>query len=263
MIRVACVIPFFDGAATIARALDSVLGSPVCDEVIVVSDDSRQPIRSALQPRHLTCERAGRLKIVESATNLGQAAARNLGASLATAPYISFLDQDDEVLAELHTQAISILDGNPSVAAVEAGADILLDGAPLIQELDPRYRLILDSVPWNVIVRRAAFWACGGFPTDAVFRTEAAGEDIAFKTALKACFKVAVLPLIGVRHHVRHGSATDRFLRRTSIGVNREVVFHFRYPAECDGSLSAALGQHVGRAVFNRTTLAHLLELNR
>ena len=262
MTRLACVIPFFDGSATIARALDSVLHSPVCDEIILISDASRQPIRSALQSRHIDCERAGRLKVVEIATNLGQAAARNLGAALATAPFISFLDQDDEVLAELHVRALSILDGNPNLAAVEAGADVLFDGAPLIQESDPRYRLILDSVPWNVIVRRAAFWGCGGFPTEAVFRTEAAGEDIAFKTSLKACFKVAVLPLVGVRHHVRHGSATDRFLRRTSVGANREVVFHTCYPAEYDGSLSAALGQHVGRALANRATLAHLFELN-
>ena len=179
MTRLACVIPFFDGSATIARALDSVLHSPLCDEVILVSDASRQPIRAALQPRHHECERAGRLKVVEIATNLGQAAARNLGAALATAPFISFLDQDDEVLAELHIRALSVLDAYPNVAAVEAGADVLFDGAPLIQESDPRYRLILDSVPWNVIVRRAAFWACGGFPTEAVFRTEAAGEDIA------------------------------------------------------------------------------------
>ena len=263
MTRLACVIPFFDGSATIARALDSVLRSPVCDEVILVSDASQQPVRAALQPRHHDCERAGRLKVVEMATNLGQAAARNLGAALATALYISFLDQDDEVLAEHHVQALSILDVNPSVAAVEVGADVLFDGAPLILESDPRYRLILDSVPWNVIVRRSAFWACGGFPTEAVFRTEAAGEDIAFKAALKACFKVAALPLVGVRHHVRHGSATDRFLRRTSVGVNREVVFHSRYPAESDGSLSAALGQHVGRALHSRTALAHLFDLRR
>lgn len=263
MTRLSCVIPFFDGSATVGRALDSVLHSPVCDEILLVSDASRQPIRSALQSRHIDCERAGRLKVVEIATNLGQAAARNLGAALATAPFISFLDQDDEVLAELHVRALSILDGNLNLAAVEAGADVLFDGAPLIQESDPRYRLILDSVPWNVIVRRAAFWACGGFPTEAVFRTEAAGEDIAFKTALKACFKVAMLPMVGVRHHVRHGSATDRFLRRTSVGANGEVVFHSRYSAECDGSLSAALGQHVGRAVLNRAALAHLLDLNR
>jgi glycosyltransferase involved in cell wall biosynthesis len=263
MTRLACVIPFFDGSVTIARALDSVLHSPVCDEVILVSDASLQPVRSALQSRHLDCERSGQLKVVEMATNLGQAAARNLGAALATAPLISFLDQDDEVLPDLHVKAMSILDGTPSVAAVEVGASVLFDGAPLIDESDPRFRLILDSVPWNVIVRRAAFWACGGFPTEAVFRTEAAGEDIAFKAALKACFKVAVLPMIGVRHHVRHGSATDRFLTRTSVGAHREVVFHTRYPVEFDGSLSSALGQHVGRALHNRTALAHLFELNR
>jgi glycosyltransferase involved in cell wall biosynthesis len=263
MTRLACVIPFFNGASTIARALDSVLHSPVCDEVVLVSDASLEPVRSTLKERHIDWERSGRLRVVEMATNLGQAAARNLGAALATAPLISFLDQDDEVLPDFHVKAKSILDSATSVASVEVGASIFFDGVPLVEESDPRYRLILDSVPWNVIVRRAAFWACGGFPTEAVFRTEAAGEDIAFKSALKACFRVAALPSVGVRHHVRNGSATDRFLRRTSVGANREVVFHSRYPAESDGSLSAALGQHVGRALQNRTALAHLFELSR
>lgn len=263
MPRLSCVIPFFDGAASIARALDSVLDSPACDEVLLVSDASRQPIRAALQTRHLDGERSGRLKVVEMATNLGQAAARNLGAALATSPVICFLDQDDEVLPGFHGKALSVLDANPSLAAVETGASVFLEGAPLIDESDPRYRLILDSVPWNVLVRRGAFWTCGGFPTAPTFRTEAAGEDIAFKTALKACFKVAALPILGVRHHVRHGSATDRFLRRTSVGTSGEVIFHHRYPAESDGSLSNALGQHVESALQSRMDQAHLFQSNR
>ena len=259
MNRLACVIPFFDGSATIGRALTSLLHSPLCDEVILVSDASREPVRSALQPHHVDFEGSGRLRVVEMSTNLGQAAARNVGAALSTAPLISFLDQDDEVLPEFHALAVSALHDAPDLAAVEVGAAILLNGCPLLDSSDPRYRLILDSVPWNIVVRRSAFWACGGFPTGAVFRTEAAGEDIAFKTALKSCFKVAGHPMVGVRHHIRHGSATDRFLSRTSVSADGTVVFNARYPAENDGTLAAAMGHHVSQAIAQRSTVSRLL----
>lgn len=258
MNRLACIIPFFNGSATICRALDSVLQSQLCDELILVSDASRQPVRFALQHHHLGHERSGRLRVVELSTNLGQGAARNLGAALSTAPLISFLDQDDEVLPEFHALAVSALHDAPNLAAVEVGAAILMNGHPLIDESDPRYRLILDSVPWNVVVRRSAFWACGGFPIGAVFRTEAAGEDIAFKTALKSCFKVAWHPMAGVRHHVRHGSATDRFLNRTKV-ADGMVVFNDRLPAESDGTLAAAMRDHVLQALAHRSTFAWLL----
>jgi glycosyltransferase involved in cell wall biosynthesis len=263
MSHLACVIPFYSGSSTLGRALDSVFRTPICDEVILVSDFSPEPIRSAISDRYAACERSGRLRIVEMGVNMGQAAARNLGASLCLSPFLCFLDQDDEVLPEFYSSALQVLNDHPHLAAVEVTASIEREGEILLSPDDVRHRMIMDSVPWNIIVRRPAFWLTGGFPTDGVFRTEAAGEDIAFKTALKACFNVAMLPMVGVRHHVRHGSATDRFLRRTSVGANGEVVFHSRYSAECDGSLSAALGQHVGRAVLNRAALAHLLDLNR
>ena len=256
--RLACVIPYYEGQGTIARALNSALNSAHCDEVILVSDASPNPVRHALHPDHLDCERSGRLKILELSVNLGQGSARNLGAALARAECLSFLDQDDELLPEFHVHALATLDRFPHAAAVQVDAEVLRDARVLIDQGDPRYRMILESVPWNVVIRRAAFWTCGGFPTGSDFRKEAAGEDIAFKTALRACFSVRSISTIGVRHHVREGSATDRFLRRTSVGLDGSVLFHHRYPEELDGSLARALQTHVNRALQNRRIAVNL-----
>lgn len=244
----ACVIPFHEGAGTIRRAVDSVLASDLCQEVVLVSDASSQSPRLALGEDHLQLEKSGRLRIVELATNLGQAAARNVGAALTIAPFLSFLDQDDELLPGFHEAALRELLLHPGAAGVEVGAEVVRDGAPLIDAADPRFKLILDSVPWNLVVRRSAFFVCGGFPSSPVFRSPVAGEDIAFKSALKACFTVHSLPLAGVRHHVREGSATDRFLARSRVDASG-VQFLDQHPLEREGTLAREIREHVARAV--------------
>lgn len=254
----ACIIPFFNGSTTLGRALDSVLASPLCDEVIVVSDASPESLRECLARHHMEAELAGRLRVVELASNVGQGGARNIGAALTRASCLSFLDQDDEILPSFHVQALACLQQFQELAAVEVGAEIVGPTGPVLDGTDPRYPLILASVPWNVIVRRSAFWACGGFPVDSTFRTEAAGEDIAFKAALKACFSVRRLEVCGIRHHVRTGSATDRFLLRTTVTDAGEVVFSPPYPAERDGTLAEALGRHVEGALQSRHALARM-----
>lgn len=247
MSRLACIIPFFDGRDTIARALDSVLARTECGELILVSDGSTQPVSQALLPRHLEARASGRLRLVEVRDNLGQAAARNLGASQTTAEFLCFLDQDDEVLEGFHAKALELLESRPECAAVEIGAEIISGGRPILEASDPRYRLLLASVPWNLVVRRTAFWDCGGFPVGEVFRTEVAGEDIAFRSALNACFHVMSLSLRGVRHDVRPGSATDRFIGRTEL-TDAGLRFLSRHPVEEDGSLQRAIDAHVAAA---------------
>lgn len=257
--RLACVIPFFDGSATIARALDSVLSSDVCDEVIVVADGRDQDVRRGLAPAHLAAEHGGRLHLLELSSNVGPGGARNLGAALARAELISFLDQDDELVAGFHLAAVERLDQHPDLAAVEGGAVVLSRGMPMIPDTDPRHRLILDSVPWNLVVRRAAFWAVGGFPSDSAFRTAAAGEDIAFKTALKSCFSVSRVATVAVHHHVRPGSATDRFIARTEVRGD-QVHFLHRLAAEEDGRLARAMAAHLHRARVSSAALSRMAE---
>ena len=118
---------------------------------------------------------------------------------------------------------------------------------------------MLASVPWNVVVRRTAFWTCGGFPIGQAFRSEAAGEDIAFKTALRMGFATHSISTVSVCHRVRPGSATDRFLRRTFVDHAGHVQFRSRYAVEENGTLAAAMEVHVKQALRNRQSMASLL----
>jgi glycosyltransferase involved in cell wall biosynthesis len=217
MNQVSCVIPFYNGSGTIARAIDSVIGSPSCLELIVVSDGSPERLEPNLTEEHKAHVTTGKLRIVELASNHGQGAARNMGASISRGAYLSFLDQDDMYLPGFLDVSAGFLDDNPHLAVVEFGAEFVQDGQVVLDAPDPRYFAAIHSVPWNIVVRRNVFWACGAFPVGPEFRTESAGEDIAFKSILRRLYEGASFSDKLVRHHIRNGSATDRFLKGTKI----------------------------------------------
>lgn len=247
MSLVSCIIPYYNGGDTIARAIDSVIGSPHCLELIVVVDASPQPLEAHLTTHQLEQLSAGKLRVVKLASNHGQACARNIGASISLGAYLSFLDQDDMYLPGFYENLIPYLETNPHLAAVEVGAEYCQDGTIVLDDPDPRYATALGSVPWNVLVRRNIFWACGAFPVGAEFRTELAGEDFAFKSALRRWFPVWIAANKFVRHHIREGSATDRYLKRTEV-VGGVVVFKTMHASENDGSIGQAIDAHMQRA---------------
>jgi len=88
-IAISVIIPAFNSAATIARALESVFAQTYTDfEVIVVDDGSVDELVDALHPY------AERIKLIRQ-TNAGASAARNTGARHARGKFLAFLDADD------------------------------------------------------------------------------------------------------------------------------------------------------------------------
>jgi glycosyltransferase involved in cell wall biosynthesis len=98
---VVVVIPFYNGAAFIERALRSVFAQTLpASEVIVVNDGSAAEQRAVLD------DIAGRFpfRIIDK-ENGGQGSARNAGVAASTAAFICFLDQDDFYL-ETHIETL-------------------------------------------------------------------------------------------------------------------------------------------------------------
>ncbi|WP_436347802.1 glycosyltransferase family 2 protein [Natronorubrum sp. FCH18a] len=92
MTRVSVIIPTYNRATTLPRAIDSALAQTVEDlEVVVVDDGSTDDTDSVL---------AGyedpRVRPVVHATNQGANVARNTGIDHARGEYVAFLDSDDE-----------------------------------------------------------------------------------------------------------------------------------------------------------------------
>src|SRR5439155_26207784 len=91
-IGISFVIPLYNKAYTVVRAIDSVLAQrQVAAELIVVDDASSDRSRAISQGY------GDRIRLIRQA-NRGPSAARNRGVKEARFPWVSFLDADDEYL---------------------------------------------------------------------------------------------------------------------------------------------------------------------
>jgi len=115
MPRVSIIVPVFNRAATVGRAVASVMAQTFADwELIVVDDGSDDDLAGAMAAFPDT-----RLRILRHARNRGAAAARNSGIGAAHAPLVAFLDSDDEWLqTKLARQVDAIERGGPRLGAL-------------------------------------------------------------------------------------------------------------------------------------------------
>lgn len=106
------IIPVFNRAQLLERALASVLMQSFQDfEIIVVDDGSSDNPQNVIEPIA-----DSRIRLVRQ-ENSGGGAARNTGIDLARGHYIAFLDSDDQFLPHHLSAMKAMLDRNPGSAA--------------------------------------------------------------------------------------------------------------------------------------------------
>lgn len=91
MNKVSVIIPAYQCAHTLRQAIDSALLQEVPMEILVLDDCSGEDIEAIVKEYG----EEPRLLYVKNEKNLGAAATRNRGVSLATGDYVAFLDADD------------------------------------------------------------------------------------------------------------------------------------------------------------------------
>jgi glycosyltransferase involved in cell wall biosynthesis len=163
--RVSIVIPTYNRASIVRRAIDSVLAQTFDDlEILVVDDGSTDDTRAAL---------AGypeRVRAIHQ-ENGGPAAARNHGMRLARGEYIGFLDSDDAYLPRNVEAHLRRFEECPEAGLVYCGIEILDKDGKRLKDLLPnpedrglvlerliRYNFITLS---TVLMRRAAMEFAG------------------------------------------------------------------------------------------------------
>jgi glycosyltransferase involved in cell wall biosynthesis len=103
------VIPAYNAADYIARAIDSVLAQTrSADEIIVVDDGSTD------NTGEIVAGYGSKVKYIRQ-ENAGASAARNTGINAATGTWIAFLDADDEWLTDRLKLQIELLQRNPDL----------------------------------------------------------------------------------------------------------------------------------------------------
>lgn len=117
--RVSVIVPVLNGEHLIEgclRALDAQTLRSDDYEIIVVDDGSTDATRDVV--RRFASARGVPVRLIERA-HAGPAAARNTGLAVSRSGFVAFTDADVEVAPDWIEQALSVLDADPSIAAVE------------------------------------------------------------------------------------------------------------------------------------------------
>ncbi|WP_172792955.1 glycosyltransferase family 2 protein [Nonlabens sp. MIC269] len=109
------IIPAYNAAQFISRAIQSVLEQPETAEVLVINDGSTDETKNIVYS--FKDDRVSLLEH-ENGINKGRSASRNLGLLNATCDYIAFLDADDYFLANRFSKDKTVFDSHQDCGAV-------------------------------------------------------------------------------------------------------------------------------------------------
>jgi glycosyltransferase involved in cell wall biosynthesis len=212
-VRAAVVIPTFDNAAEIGRAVASVLAAartarPDFDLALdmVLADDASRDASAAIAQdiaRAPDLPEGVSILTVRNAVNRGAGPTRNAGAAATDADFLFFLDADDEFLPPHIGLCLSALLADPSIGYVWGRRDWDL---PVHDSW--RDRLDQSSV-MNLCVRRPWHDLIGGFPEHPDFR-DRGYEDCVYRVLLRRLTRGRAIPETTTRVHLRGDNALER-----------------------------------------------------
>jgi glycosyltransferase involved in cell wall biosynthesis len=219
--RVSVIIPLYNKAAYIRRALDSVLAQTHGDFEILVVDDGSTDGGDQIVEQYAD----SRICLIQQA-NAGVSAARNRGLREAGSEWIALLDADDEWTEDFLATVLSLREQFPDAAVwgthyAMMRPDGCLYEFPLNEEVrcHPGGQLINFfrfsteiEQPCNAsstLLRKSALLQAGGFPEDLV-RLE--DTDTLFRLALR--HPVAYCPQVKSIYHMEAENRSDAYLYR-------------------------------------------------
>lgn len=117
--RVSVIIPCFNAATTLARAIASVRAQAIEEIEIIVVDDGSSDGTSAAAARLGGDD----LHLIVLPENGGVSRARNAGLAAAQGAFVAFLDADDEWLPGKLARQLAVIEAAPAVGLVATAAE--------------------------------------------------------------------------------------------------------------------------------------------
>lgn len=240
--RVSVIIPAFNAAGCVHRAVDSVLGQSFQGfELLVVDDGSTDDTRVVLAGY------GNRIRVLAKA-NGGPAAARNHGLHHARGEYVAFLDADDYWKTEKLERQVELLDTRPEIGFCSTATQVVdsagqpagdwpcrPDAGPLPDILFLHGTVISGSTS-GVLARRQLIEAIGGFdPALRGFEDPDLWIRLAARTEY-ACIAQALTVVVRTPNSVSGNLASMRVATLASFRKNR----HLLPPAKRGGYWRAA-----------------------
>ena len=182
---ISVIIPVYNGAATVGRALKALYDSTFRDfEVVVVDDGSTDDTQAVL------AECAGRYpyKLVTLERNMGVSHARNTGARAARGGTVLFIDADCVVMPPTIERCLDRLQKSDCICvggAYTRAADFDDDFFSKFQSLYIHYVETKNQFPDYIAthcmaIRKEDFEGYGGFIEDSFIGHQASVEDVEF-----------------------------------------------------------------------------------
>jgi glycosyltransferase involved in cell wall biosynthesis len=155
MTTVTVIIPVYNRADTIGRAVESVMGQTGgSTDVIVVDDHSSDDLAGALAPY------GERLVCIRHDVNGGAASARNTGITAAHGDYVAFLDSDDVWLPGKLDAQIAAMRSNNWKASCTAYYLARAGMAEVVSPRHPTTSLGFDDLIWGCVVSPGSTLVC-------------------------------------------------------------------------------------------------------
>ena len=218
------VIPCYNAATTLQRAVQSVLNQPELGLLWIVDDGSTD--QTFALAKSFEAQLPDKIRVEKMPQNGGVAKARNWGALQSEAEFIAFLDADDAYENGALQVAKAIFEFQPETAVVRLALKPvgIADRYASHPDFDFAWQHMRMTCGGNVVFRRAFFLACGGFPQHVLFR-ELGGEDGALGIATTKVARVATaFQDVGVLHYCREGMHAERLLNALLFGTQPKGV---------------------------------------
>lgn len=233
-LEVSVIIPVYNAAPFLEKAVESVLAQPEVREVLLVEDGSKD---NSLSICETLVKRHGRIRLLRhpNGENRGAGASRNLGIREASFPYIAFLDADDEYLPGRFKGVGEIFNQHPDADGVYVSIGAKYHDDELKSKHLSRVKWEDTGVRKYVIprdlYRTLATGKYGHIHLDGVLlRKEAIDSELLFDTSLRQC------------------QDSDLMLRLSTV---RNL-----YPLDPD-RIVAVRGVHENNRVFNEEEAIH------
>jgi len=225
---VSVIIPTYNRAGTLPRAIRSVFAQTFRDwEIIVVDDGSNDETPQLVKDLSDT-----RIKYLRHECNRGPSGSRNTGIEAARGTYIAFLDSDDEWLPEKLAHDVQVFSsGNGDIGLVYTG-ELIFGPEGSVETLPPTlHGKVYDALLARdfigscsrVAVRRDAVEIAGRFDEQLINE-----EDWDLWLRISKSYPIGLVAECLVKHYVGHNQLTSRAggLRRIYEGRARIIAKH-------------------------------------
>jgi glycosyltransferase involved in cell wall biosynthesis len=191
---VSCIIPTYNRAHIVGRAIQSVLNQTYKNiEVIVVDDGSQDNTQEVV-----LSIKDERVRYIRLHRNFGAAFARNIGIANARGEFVAFLDSDDYFLPEKIEKQIELMLKDESIGVCYTEVYYELDNGELVHKESPRIRgrIYEKLLLFPPLIHLPTFLVRKNLLNNLYFdETKRVGEDTKFMICLSKISNFDFIPL--------------------------------------------------------------------